>query len=341
MTRFASVSHLMPSPIVHIGFHKTATSWFQTAIFPQLTSHRYINRDLVKQLFMGGDAFGFDAADTRVALGLDGKGPPPLISEEDFSGILHIGLSSSYIAKEIARRVHATMPESKILILIRSQTSAAYSWYSQYLREGGTASLQRYLFPDSYLYTGKSSSFKTARFDFSQLEYKGLIEEYDRLFGPDNVYVFAYEDFVRDQQDTLDAIKRQLDMELSGCGSSPGGVNASYRRGLLRVARILNLFTGRAVPNKKTIVHVPHWYVARRMILDTLNRLPLFGARATSESSIDRYTRERIAERFWRSNCWLAGRLNRDLGALGYPVAPPANDSLPPVRNSLLRWTRR
>jgi hypothetical protein len=331
----------MTSPIVHIGFHKTATSWFQTAIYPQLTSHRYIDRDHVRQLFMGGDAFHFDPVHTRLALGLDGETLPPLISEEDLSGILHIGLASSYIAKEMARRIHATMPESEILIFVRSQFSAAYSWYSQYLREGGTSSVKRYLFPDEYIYTGKSTSFKTARFNFAQIEYKGLIEEYDRLFGRERVHIFAYEDFARDRRSTLDTIKRRLAIEWASNALSAKGVNPSYRRGLLPIARVLNIFTGRAVPNKWALMHVPHWYVARGKILDTLNKLSLFGDRPNPVNTIDRHTLARIAEQFWESNRWLAERLNCDLGALGYPVDPPANNMLPPVRSPLVRWARR
>jgi hypothetical protein len=332
---------LIPSPIVHIGFHKTATTWFQSAIFPQLTSHRFIDRELVRRLFMNGDAFDFDPPAARRALGLDEPGPPPLLSEEDLSGILHIGLSSSYIAKEMAHRIHAAMPEARILIFIRSQFTAVLSWYGQYLREGGTVSLPRYLFPDEFVHSGKTTSFKTARFDFAQLDYRVLIEEYDRLFGQDHVHVFTYEKFVSDRAGTFETMRRVLDMDFEASVDDHAGPNETYRRGLWPVARFVNLFTSRAVPNKHVLLHVPHWYVARRHILDALNRAPLFGRKPSYTKDMDQNLLGRIADRFCESNGWLAARLDLDLGSLGYPVTSRTDGAIRPVRSPLLGWTRR
>jgi hypothetical protein len=92
----------------------------------------------------------------------------------------------------MAQRLHESFPESEIIIFVRAQPDAAASWYAQYVREGGTASPRRYFFPDEYLFPGRNMPFKIARFDFSQLDFAGLIQEYDRLFGRDRVHVFAF-----------------------------------------------------------------------------------------------------------------------------------------------------
>ena len=34
------------SVIVHIGYHKTGTTWFQKRFYPRVTSHRYIEAQL-------------------------------------------------------------------------------------------------------------------------------------------------------------------------------------------------------------------------------------------------------------------------------------------------------
>jgi hypothetical protein len=331
----------MPAPIVHIGFHKTATSWFQTCVYPKVVSHRMIDRDLIRSLFVDGEAFRFDAARARQLLGIDAGALPPLLCEEELSGILHIGSASTYIAKEVAGRLHATLPEAKIVIFIRSQVEAAASWYTQYLKEGGTASVRRYLFPDEYVFPGRLMQFKMARFDFAQLDYSGLVGTYDRLFGPENVHVFPYEDLLRDPLAVVSELKERLGFELSPGDISTGAVNSSLRKGVIPIARTLNLFSARGVANKRTLVHLPYGRRSARFILAKLNRIPVFGPRSHAASLIDATTRKWIAQRFADSNRWLEERLERRLDVLGYGVETPSPPAAPPTRSRLVRWSRK
>lgn len=330
----------MARPVVHIGFHKTATSWFQTAVYPRATSHRLVDRELVRSIFMDSDAFHFDPAEARRRLQLDSHALPPLICEEDLSGVLHIGAASTYIAKEVASRIHATMPDADIVIFVREQVDAAASWYLQYLKEGGTASARRYLFPDEYLYPGRLMLFKTARFNFAQLDYSGLIATYDELFGRDRVHVFPYEDLREDSAALLGRMQKQLGLALAGEKVSGKRVNAAYRRGLIPVARVMNHFTGRQVANKRVLFHLPFWFRARFELLDKLNAVPLFGRRPAAKDLLDAGSRDWIAQRFASSNAWLAERMGRDLAAFGYTVGEPSQ-SAPPERTRLLRWSRK
>lgn len=331
----------MGRPIVHIGFHKTATSWFQERVYPNVTSHQLIDRDLVRSLLVNGDAFHFDAERARAAIEAAAGSRPPLICEEELSGVLHIGSASTYIAKEVASRLHAALPNARIVVFIRAQVDAAASWYMQYLKEGGTASARRYLFPDEYVFPGRFMHFKQPRFDFSQLDYSGLIRTYDALFGAENVQVFAYEDLVRDSTDLLADMQQRLRFELDPAGVAAGAVNSSFRRGLIPVARVLNLFSARQVANKRTLVHLPFANVAARTVLGKLNRVPVFGGRASSRSLIDDATAEWIRQRFAESNRWLEQRTGRDLRSLGYGVDGGETAVPQPRRSPLLRWTRK
>lgn len=54
-----------------------------------------IDRDLIRATFVDGDAFSFDPAAARTALGMDAAGLPLLLCEEELSGILHIGAAST------------------------------------------------------------------------------------------------------------------------------------------------------------------------------------------------------------------------------------------------------
>lgn len=326
-------------PVIHIGFHKTGTSWFQQSLYPRVVSHCLADRDLVRSTFMGGDAFAFDAAEARRDLENASNGKPVLICEEDLSGILHVGAASTYIAKIVAGRLHDSFPEAEIIIFVRAQPDAAASWYAQYVREGGTASPRRYFFPDEYLFPGRNTPFKIARFDFSQLDYAGLIQEYDRLFGRDRVHVFALEMLTGDPTFVL---QRLRDIGLDFPDEVPmRRVNAAYRKGLMPIARATALFTARSVENKRTLLHLPFWFKGRLRLLNFLDRLPLFGPRVQPADVLDAPTRGWIAAYFWRGNQWLQERMGIDLEPLGYPVRAPKTQPIPPRRPKWIRWTRK
>ncbi|WP_340315418.1 hypothetical protein [Rhizorhabdus argentea] len=326
-------------PLVHIGVHKTGTSWFQKRVYPRLTTHRLVDRRAIRIAFMCRDAFDFDPVAARGALDLDQASEPAILCEEDLSGILHQGLSSTYVAKEMARRLHATLPEANILIFVRAQPTAALSWYHQYVREGGTASLRRYLLPQRYRFLGKDRPFKIPCFDFAQLDYRGLIETYDRLYGREHVTVLPYEALARDRAAVLARVGALLRTDLQ----DPGGerVNGAYRSGLLPLLRLANLFTARSLLYKRWLVHVPYWYAARKWLFRQLNRSPLFGPVPRPAAGLDRELRQWIAARFSRSNRWLEQRMDWDLRSLGYPVDPPQEPVDRPAAPRWLAWTRQ
>lgn len=330
----------MPSPIIHIGAHKTASSWFQASVYPRVASHHYLaDRRRVRAVLQGGTAFDFDAIAARAALGFDDPGPPPLICEEDLSGTLHIGLASGYVAKANAERLHAVAPEAEIVLFVRAQPSAAVSWYVQYVRQGGTASALRYLFPETHRHVGWERPFLAPRFDFSQLDYRGLIETYDALFGREHVHVYVYEQLVRDRAAMLARMEHELGLTIAGDPLADRPVNDAYARAMLPLARFANLFTAREAPNKRTLLHVPYWYAARKALLAKANRLPL-GPRPRADRLLGDAARAWIAQHFWQSNRWLAERTGVDLGALGYPVDPPPSPVEPPAPPPWRRWMR-
>ena len=330
----------MPSPIIHIGVHKTASSWFQASVYPRVTSHRYLaDRRQVRGVLQGGTAFDFDAAGARRALGFDEPGPPPLICEEDLSGTLHIGLSSTYIAKVTAERLHAVAPEAEIVLFVRAQPSAAVSWYVQYIRQGGTASALRYLFPETHRHIGWERPFLAPRFDFAQLDYRGLIETYDALFGREHVHVYVYEELARDRGAMLARMERDLGLTIDGDPLADRPANDAYARALLPIARVANLFTGREAPNKYAPLHIPYWYAVRKALLTKANRLPL-GPRPSADRLLGSRARAWIAQYFWQSNRWLAERTGADLASLGYPLDPPSAPVEPPAPPAWRRWMR-
>ena len=326
-------------PIFHVGLHKTGTTWFQKRFYPNVPGYRFVNRRLVRSTLLGTSPLAFDAVAARQALGLD-DGDPAIVCEEDLSGILHNGgLLTNYVAKEIANQLHAIAPEARIVIFVREQAAMAASWYQQYLREGGTASVRHYLFPEDYLFLGKARPLKVPRFDFSAFDYDRLVAHYDSLFGRRQVFVFAYEQLVRDPAAFIADLCRHLDLTLPD-GLDHSRLNSSYRAALVPAARLLNLFSRREVADKTTLFHIPFSFKAREFLLEKLNRLPLFGPVRSPEALLGRETVEWIRQRFAASNRALQERMGVDLSELGYATAAPSRPVERPARSSLFKWTK-
>jgi hypothetical protein len=302
--------------------HKTATSWFQACFYPRLSSHRWIDRVLVRQTLLT-PAFGFDGASARQAIGLDADAKPYVLCDEDLSGVLHNGgLMAGFLARRLAERLHLIAPEAMIVIFVREPVSFAAACYQQYVREGGTGSPRRYLFPEDYRHLTKFRPFKTPRFEVSQLDATGLIAHYDTLFGRENVHVFAYEEFALQPAVFLARYKAQLGID-GGPDQPRAAVNASYRRWLLPIARFANLFTQRSVADKRVLFHIPYWYPVRKYLLNALNKSPLFGSRPSPDRLLGPKVVAWLQGRFATSNQWLAERTEIDLAALGYVLEAP------------------
>jgi hypothetical protein len=190
--------------LVHIGFHKTATTWLQEHLFAAPgTGFSVVAPDGRDCLYFGWELicgrgweayregrletpFDFDPARARRHLEelVARQTGVPVISNEDLSG--HIW-SGGFAKREIADRLHAVAPEAKILITIREQASLILSSYDHFLWCGGLASLSAYL--STY------NEFQVPLFNRSHLLYDRTVAYYRRLFGHAQVLVLPFEDF--------------------------------------------------------------------------------------------------------------------------------------------------
>ncbi len=178
--------------LIHIGFHKTGTTWLQQRYFsrhPGLSVA--MHQSAVWEQLVRPHALVFDAAKVATVE----SAPSPVISSERLSGNPHSG---GYDSKEIADRLFATFPHAKILVVIREQRSMLNSLYRQYVRAGGVCRLREYLDP---VRDGRMPLF---RYEF--LQYHHLIEYYQATFGEHQVCVLPYELFDTNRPAFLNAI---------------------------------------------------------------------------------------------------------------------------------------
>jgi hypothetical protein len=330
----------MPRAIVHIGYHKTASTWFQESVYPRVTSHAYVPRERVKRAFLSASALQFDADWTREALELE-PGRPPILCEEELSGYLHTGGLMSFLSKEMAARIRAVLPDARVLIFVRAQPEMIAACYQQYLRGGGTHSPRRYLWPADSLRGAAAAPYKIPRFSFDHFDYDRLVSHYVMLFGAANVGVYAFEPLQHDAHGFLERFAKDEELALDLPGVSLAKRNASYSPAIARLARGLNRFTSRAVGDKRHWLHVPYWYALRKKAIERLQATGALGARATPEQLLGEQAAAWIRQRYCESNRRLAALVPWDPAAYGYPLDAPVQPVDRPRRPAWLRWTTK
>ena len=174
-----------PRPVVHIGHSKTGTTWFQKSFYPAVTSHRFIDPRLVREALLAPHGLGFEADRARDLILGAAAGAPPLLCDERLSGSNLAGGLHGMVAPEVARRIKATLPDARIVIGIRAQPGMLAAAYSQYVKDGGTFGVKRFLFPDSYFFAASEYRTQAPRFDLAHFEYQRLIRVYLDIFGKD------------------------------------------------------------------------------------------------------------------------------------------------------------
>lgn len=175
--------------LIHIGYHKTATTWMQDVLFKPACSFRpLMSHEEVFAHISGPHPLVFDPEPVRALLAArmaaTPQGHAPVVSSENLSGNPFRGGQDS---PETARRLHEIAPEAHILVTVREQMSMASSMYMQYLSQGGT------LRPEQFFAGPLDLGYPL--FDPVHLEYHRLIGLYQELFGTERVHVLTYEQF--------------------------------------------------------------------------------------------------------------------------------------------------
>ncbi len=178
----------------HIGLHKTATTTLQQDFFPKcselnfLMSEDSIAKEFVNTL-ISKDILYYDWLSNRKLLDKclsDNK--PNLVSFESLSGPPFSGMHHGIDCRTpILMKLRQTYPEAKIFLVIRKQNDLARSFYRQYIKFGGSASIS-----DFFGYTAKRS--RQAIMPFERFKYGPYLDELYKSF-PNNVLVIPFELF--------------------------------------------------------------------------------------------------------------------------------------------------
>lgn len=307
--------------IVHIGYHKTGTTWFQDIFYPAVRNRPYIPRATVRAAFLANGALHFDAATARQILGADCN--QALLCEENLTGGLHNGGLAGNLSKDVAYRIHATLPDAQIVIFVRDPVGAIASAWVQYVKGGGTFGLHRYLFGRDRLSPVAPERDEVPGFALGHFDYHRLIAHYDGLFGAERVHVFRYEDFCADPRGFAATYAARFGLDIDLSQIDWGVRNPALSRPLLWAARGINLFTRRAVANKSCLLHIPGSYRLSRRLLRSASASGRFGRPLKSRDLIDDKLADRLRSYYAPGEQKLAARLHaqmhRDSGGTAIP----------------------
>jgi hypothetical protein len=306
--------------IVHIGYHKTGTSFLQDTIFAKHANifHRISQREIF-DYFIYPDPLELDEA--KVSAFVDHhlsyareRNLIPVFSNERLSGGLHTGGGDSV---EIAQRIKRFIPNARIIIGIREQQRLILSAYAQYIKAVGSFPLQEYLAPE----TSKSKSL----FHVSYLEYDRLINYYFELFGRENILVIPYELLKLEKERYFTLLKNFLLVEdkqstVFQTEKAEKIVNPSLKASVLLVKRYFNPFILKGHLHLGNTLNSKLMLFLFRIISGLLKRMPTNGIDQRIQEKNKHLIANTVGTYYQQSNLRTMQLIEMDLAALGYAL---------------------
>ncbi|NVO56389.1 sulfotransferase [Rhodobacteraceae bacterium B1Z28] len=309
--------------LIHIGYHKTATSALQKQLFsasdgPFASPHgeqKYVlsNRFVLPQpLTFDSSAIREQYADFLETSRNSGK--VAVFSHERFSGY---PASGGFDSPMIAQRLKQTFPEAHVLIVFREQLSSILSMYSQYITDGGHKSLK------GYLAQIEPMMRRVPMFSPDFYRYDRLFKYYQTLFGPERVHGLTYEQFVQDSDAFVSRLCKSLDISSPQCAFVKTNTKRSQsfqvlQRGVNRIFSNNQLSTGALIPFP---------YATRRFgkLSGPISRIFPKGLDQMLEQRMAKLVAAQFEGTFAESNANLQELTGLQLDNYGYQLPPDAH----------------
>ncbi|MFM1833351.1 MAG: hypothetical protein RLZZ461_1667 [Planctomycetota bacterium] len=195
----------MTAPLIHLGLHRTGSTWFQTRVLDGLDG-RAVNavadrRESTERIVLPRDReFDADAVRSWLAdrfAAAAASGSPPILSNERFSGNPAAGWHD---AERTARRLAEVVPGARVLLVVREPHDWLRSIWLQQVRIGHPAGIE------DFLRTPAPGDHRLPTPDLDFLRIDRFVDDLDAIFGRDRVLVLPYELLRRDARNFLDRV---------------------------------------------------------------------------------------------------------------------------------------
>lgn len=320
------MTHDLGSVLLHIGYHKTATTWLQNQLFQSgnrvfepLSREPRGHSTLARRFVFDDEGYllsPFDYNEESIHAEIEHllatkpelRQKVAVMSHERLSGNPHAG---GFDAGKIGRMLHRTFHRGRVLIVIRNQKDFLLSNYFQYLKIGGSFNLEKYL---TTTYDGKRPFFAPHHVD-----YVPLVSFYMDRFGRDHVLVLPYELFKTDPNAFLTELAKFVDSPIE-VDSERFDERMNTKKNLFvdYHLRSLNVLRRASSINNYSVCSTAFTKAVGDSIIRTLAPFVPDGA----ERSLEAKLRERIAEwmghRYRDSNENLSRLIGRRLHPFGY-----------------------
>lgn len=317
----------MDNPLIHIGYHKTGTTWLQSHLFVDghpvfhpvsatamgpstWAENLYVdeNMDLLNAFDLNEKVIASKLSDLLQAKPLVND-KIAVVSHERLSGNPH---SAAQDALSIATRIQNCFPKARIFISIREQASFILSSYLQYLSVGGTFGLQKYLLGNK--------DAKIPGFSPNHMKYDLLIARYQELFGEENVLVLPYELFERDKSQYFQFFREFLEVDFEVDDKLfDQRMNTATAHFLSYRLRFLNVFLFRNSLNHQSNLELG--VAGRRLVRSLVRCLNFFVPDSLDNATQDQLRKEIdlwVADRFHESNVLTNSLIECDLTEFNY-----------------------
>lgn len=300
---------------VHIGYHKTGTTFLQQRVFPALGAQ--LDRVITPDCSYIAEDLSFDPrvfADELQAARLGAGAGRVVVSAETLSG--RGDGNPMWDELEIAERLHQTFGHNGRIIAV-TRNPADYIM-SLYVFRVVTRGLERRSL-DVYLRETFESSLRR------KLDYHRLLSRYIELFGRDRVLVLVYEElrddyekFMRRLCGFMEAEIPLLDRNVVNAGCRNQSIVHIHRRLNSPLSMMLNHLRRKGRISKETYVRTAvAWYTfKRRCVRPVLSNLCRNAGQIEFPKDWELY----MDSVFRQSNRRFQEIIQQDLGALGWPV---------------------
>lgn len=305
--------------LIHIGFHKTGSTWLQQCLFGDaargFSSLSDTPRHALVERFVLPDPLGYDgaamAAQYRPAIdAAHAERRTLVLSHERLSGYPSSGGRDRAM---IAERLHATFPQARILMVIREQRALIDSMYRQHITDGGVESVRRFLEP------AEPGLCRKPGFTLDFYAFDRLIALYHALFG-DRLLVLPVEQLARDPQGFADRIA-----DFCGQPRLPTGAvtRANTRRPMLmqQIQRPLNFLFYHNELSPGALIHIARFHKRYARLRPVFERVSPRWIDRRMSAALRRAIDARVGAHFADSNRRTAALTGIDLRSLGYAVA--------------------
>lgn len=235
-----------PPSVIHVGLHKTASTYLQTAVFPRVRNAQLLTRPFTQlnhafNKMQYADDTRYEADELRRELArFDGR--TLLVSDEMFTGVPNFNYINRAI---IAQRLAAVLPDARIVLFLRGQRSMVRSLHNAWVKNiGGARPLAEFVHfpgpdyhfsPDAAMpaqpgvpWSGTDSYYfvhDRLTLHASNLEYLPLVRLYEELFS--DVHVVLFEDYRQDPRATLARLEDATGLDFALPEAMPDAVNES------------------------------------------------------------------------------------------------------------------